>query len=84
MSPGLIAIGIVVLVSSAAIDYTHVRYAAARDAGQRWCAAHWSAAQWAAASISFLVAVKVSVWLLPFEALGLWLGTFVAVKPSRP
>ncbi len=40
-------------------------------------AARWSVVQWAAASVGFVVAVRVSIWLLPFEGLGLWLGTML-------
>lgn len=77
----MILLGLLVFASSAAIDYAHARYAYARDAHRRWSAANWSALQWCAASVGFVVAVKVSLWLLPAEALGLWVGTLVAVKP---
>ena len=33
-------------------------------------------------SSSGIVAIKVSLWVLPFEALGLYVGTFFAVSPS--
>ncbi len=82
MTWALLPLGLLVLVSSAAIDYAHARYAYARDAGWRWRAAAWSTAQWCGACVGFLVAVKVSLWLLPFEAAGLAIGTWLAVKPA--
>lgn len=77
-------LGLAVLVSSAAIDYAHARYVQALGAGRRHGAARWSVVQWAAASVGFVIAVKVSVWLLPFEAAGLYLGTLLAVRPRSP
>ena len=79
----MLGFGLLVLVSSAAIDYSHACYVRALTAGSRCRAANWSVVQWAAASIGFVIAVKVSVWLLPFEAVGLFFGTLLAVKPHR-
>jgi hypothetical protein len=82
---GLLAIG--VTVAMIAVDYAHARYALAmaqvrhlREAGQPWRdelerAARWSVLQWGAAGVAFVVNVKVSIWFLPFEALGLYWGT---------
>ncbi len=77
----MLGFAVLVFVSSALIDYSHACYVRALTAGSRCRAANWSVVQWAAASIGFVIAVKVSVWLLPFEAVGLAVGTLLAVKP---
>lgn len=79
----MVLLGLAVFLSSAAIDFAHARYAYAREAGRRYRAANWSAVQWCASSVGFLVAVKVSIWLLPCEMAGLWAGTLLAVRPAR-
>lgn len=85
----LAAAGLAVAVTAAMIgvDYAHAQYALSmaqvrslRDAGLPWereleRAARWSVLQWSAAGLAFVVTVKVSMWYLPFEALGLYLGT---------
>lgn len=70
--------------SSAALDYAHARYLdAARDFDPER-AGLWSVVQWAAAAVGFVAAVKVSLAVLPFEALGLYVGTRLGVGRSRP
>lgn len=77
-------LGLLVFASSAGIDYSHACYVRALTAGSRCRAANWSVGQWAAASVGFVIAVKISVWLLPFEGAGLFVGTLLAVKaPPR-
>lgn len=46
-------------------------------------AALWSVGQWSAASVGFVVAVKVSIWYLPFEAAGLAAGTLLGARKLR-
>lgn len=79
----MILLGLAVFLSSVVIDYAHAQYAYARDAGRRFAMANWGVLQWGAASVGFVAAVKVSIWLLPLEGLGLWVGSFVAGKPGR-
>lgn len=74
------ALAVLVLASSAAIDFAHARYVQAVTARRQLRAAVWSVTQWCAASVGFVVAVKVSLWLLPFEAAGLFLGSLLAVR----
>lgn len=69
-----------VFCCSCAIDYAHVRYAHERDAGEAHAAARWSVVQWLAATVGFVVAVRVSLWVLPAEALGLYAGTWLGVR----
>lgn len=78
----MVLLGLAVLVSSAGIDYSHARYVQALTSGARWRAAGWSVGQWGAGTVGFVVAIKVSLWLLPCEAAGLYLGTVLAI-PRR-
>ncbi len=77
MTETLIAVS--VFLSAFLIDFAHAKYTAAAVAQAKWRASIWSVIQWSAASIGFAVAVKVSLWYLPFEGLGLFLGTFIAM-----
>jgi hypothetical protein len=72
-------LAIAVFASAFLIDFAHAKYARDRDLGLRVRASLWSVAQWCAASIGFAVAVKVSLWYLPFEGAGLFMGTFIAM-----
>ncbi len=49
-------------------------------AGDALKASLWSVGQWSAASVGFVVAVKVSMWYLPFEAAGLAIGTYLGAR----
>lgn len=46
-------------------------------------ASRWSVVQWGAATVGFVVAVKVSIWFVPFEGLGLKLGTLLGGTRPR-
>ena len=72
---------LLVLVAATGIDYAHARHVQAVVAGRAHVAALWSVGQWASATVGFVVAVRVSLWVLPFEAVGLYLGTLLAVRP---
>lgn len=77
-----VLIAVAVTASMAVVDYAHARYShAIREAqlgvpGMRTAAVRWTLAQYAAASIGFAVAVGISLWYLPFEGLGLGIGTW--------
>lgn len=84
-------LALLVTATMAAVDYAHARYVLAMDRvrvvdarGLPWwrrpvhAAAGWSVLQWAAAAVGFIVSVRVTMWLLPFEAIGLYLGTVLA------
>ena len=70
-------IALLVTVCMAGVDFCHARYTRAMMEGRVLHAAFWSVGQWSAASVGFVVAVKISIWYLPFEALGLFLGTLL-------
>lgn len=80
----IVLLGLVVFVSAAALDFAHTRYVQAVQVADRHRAARWSVVQWTAATVGFVVAVKVSLWILPFEAAGLYAGTILAVPKVRP
>lgn len=74
------ALALAVTASSASLDFAHAHYQAAPD---RVRAGMWSVAQWAAATVGLVVAVRVSWWLIPFEPLGLFLGTWIGWTRAR-
>lgn len=72
-----------VLLSATLIDYAHARCVLAIHCGARHRAARWSVLQWAGATLGFVIAVKVTFWVLPFEAAGLYIGTLLAVRSTE-
>ena len=76
------------VATMACVDYAHARYnhalaASRRNApGAEHLAGCWSVAAWIPATICFVVAVKVSLWMLPFEALGLYIGSRLGARFS--
>lgn len=82
----LLLVGIAVFLSSACIDVANTHYVLAVTALAPHRAARWSVLQWAASLVGFLVAVKVTLWMLPVEMLGLYAGTLLSLswKRSRP
>jgi hypothetical protein len=84
MTPQMGMLGVLVFCATCALDYAHTNYVMAVHDRRRYKAAAWSVLQWCAATIGFVVAVKVSLYLLPFEALGLYVGTLLAVPKELP
>lgn len=84
-----VALAIAVTASMATVDFAHARYwATMKDfhvSQRRWNVrgALWSIAQWGAGAAAFYVNVKVSLWFLPFEGLGLLIGTLLGSRRSR-
>lgn len=78
------ALAVLVFVSAAVLDYAHTRYVAAATRGARHAAARWSVAAWCAASVGFVVTVEVTMWMLPAEAAGLYLGTYLGTRRPSP
>jgi hypothetical protein len=76
----IVVLAILVFTASACLDFAHTRYVQAVQANKAWLAAMWSVLQWMAATVAFVVAVKISLWLLPFEALGLAVGTLLGMR----
>lgn len=80
---------LLVTATMATVDFAHAKYALAMFEHRRsgvsiHAAARWSVVQWSAASIGFVVAVKVSMWFLPFEAAGLYIGSVLGGTQAPP
>lgn len=86
MSWAIAGLGLVVGAAAAAVDYCHARYVRALVRARRHAAARWSLAQWGASVLGLVLVIRVSLWLLPFEGVGLYLGTWLGsdVGNSRP
>ena len=80
---------LLVTVTMAMVDFAHAKYSLAmvevRRGGRSYLhqAARWSVVQWGAAAVGFVVAVRVSMWFLPFEAAGLYIGTWLGGTRER-
>jgi hypothetical protein len=74
---------LLVFVSAASLDYCHSRYIMAVQQRWAWRAAGWSMLGWCSGIVGFFVAVKVTMWVLPAEALGLGAGTLLSVKRAK-
>lgn len=81
-----LALGILVFAAAVTINYSGARLDEALRAQpcRRLAAANWSVAQWCGALVGFVIAVRVSMWVLPLEGLGLWLGMFLGAGKSAP
>lgn len=75
-----VAMALLVFAAAFSIDFAHARYVLALANGRIQRAASWGVVQWAAGSVAFVLAIKVGLWLLPFEAMGLFLGTIVGAR----
>lgn len=84
-------IAIIVTLAMAGVDYCQSQYACAITRKNKngnpdpaaFQAAFWSVGQWGAATVGFVVAVKLSMWYLPFEAAGLALGSLLGARRLR-
>lgn len=80
----MVALALLVFVASATISYCATRQDdALRPPVRRVAAANWGVLSWMGAIVGFVVAVKISMWVLIVEGLGLWLGTYVASGKVR-
>lgn len=77
-------LAVAVTASMACVDYASARYVQAVQARRRGAASFWTVAQWAATSVGFVAAVKFTFWLLPFEPLGLFLGSWLGTGTREP
>ncbi len=78
-----LALSVLVFFTSMALDYCHTNFVLAVERRAAYAAALWSVLQWCAGLVGFLVAVKVTLWVLPAEALGLALGTIISIKRNQ-
>lgn len=83
-----LALGLLVATAFATLDYAMARHSRALleawRGGSRHAASRWSVAAWAAGSVGFCLTVKYSMSLLPFEAVGLYIGTWFAARKRTP
>jgi len=80
----LLGLGPLIFIAAMGIDYSHARMVQAVMDKRRHAAARWSVAQWGAATVGFVLAIKVTMWLLPFEACGLYCGMVLGVGYHSP
>lgn len=79
-----VLLALLVFLASTTISYCAARQDdALRPPVRRVAAANWGVMSWMGAIVGFVVAVKVSMWILPLEGLGLWAGTYWASGKVR-
>jgi hypothetical protein len=74
------ALAVLVFCMSAAIDYCDCRCTLAVTARDPNAAALWSILQYVLGAAGFIMVVKVSLWLMVPECLGLLVGTRLALR----
>lgn len=89
-------LAVLVTATMTAVDFAHARYSLSMVEVRRFqelrlpwrrplcAAAGWSVAQWGAGVVALLLTVRVSLWFLPFEALGLIIGTLIGGSRRAP
>lgn len=77
-------LALAMFMCAALIDFAYARQTIATTNGQAFVSANWRALSYSLGCFGWLVAIKIGVWLLPFELAGLYLGTLVGVdkKPA--
>jgi hypothetical protein len=78
-----IFIGVLVFFSAVGIDFANTRYVQAVGEKDTHRAARWSVLQWLSSLVGFIVAVKITMWMLPVEMLGLYVGTWWSMRNNR-
>lgn len=73
-------IGVAVFFAAITIDFSHAKCVRALIDGRRHAAALWSVLQWTGAVVGFVAAVKESMWYLPLEGAGLYIGTLLGSR----
>ncbi len=68
-----------VFVSATCLDFCAANYIMAVEGRSAWKASVWSTLQWFSSAVGFVVAIKVSLWALPAEVLGLATGSYLSV-----
>ncbi len=76
----IVLLGIVVFFSAMGIDWANTRYVMEVARGRAHKAAFWSVMQWTSSLVGFLIAVKLTLWLLPVECAGLYVGTWLSMR----
>jgi hypothetical protein len=70
-------------VCAALLDFAYARQTIATTNARAFAAANWRALAYSCGCFGWLVAIKVGIWLLPFELSGLYLGTIIGVDKGR-
>jgi hypothetical protein len=78
-----VLLALAMFVCAALIDFAYARQTIATTNGRALAAANWRAIAYSFGCFGWLVAIKVGMWLLPFELAGLYLGTLVGVNKAR-
>ena len=73
-------LAVAVFLGALALDYSDSRNTRAVADGRAHAAARWSVAMYVVGMIGFFSVLKISVWLAIPECLGLYVGSWLAVR----
>jgi hypothetical protein len=76
-------LGLLVFAASAGIDFANTRYVQAVGRTATHAAARWSVLQWSMSLVGFVVAIKHTLWMLPIECLGLYVGCWLSLRRQK-
>ena len=75
-----VLIALLVTVTMASVYFCDVRYTRALLANRIYQSGLWGVTGWGAATVGFVIAVKLSMYYLPFEACGVFIGIVTSGK----
>jgi hypothetical protein len=75
-----VLLALAMFVCAALIDFAYAQQTLATTNGRALAAANWRAIAYSFGCFGWLVAIKIGMWLLPFELAGLYLGTLIGVN----
>ena len=78
--PTTLLIGLLLFATAAASDYLETRYVQAVGSRDALRAAGCSVAMWVVSVAGLIAVIEVGWTVLPFEALGLFVGTWLAMR----
>lgn len=79
----MILLGIAVFFAALALDYADSRNTLAVAEGRAHAAARWSVTMYVVGLVGFFAVLRVNVWLAVPEGLGLYAGSWLAVRGKR-
>jgi hypothetical protein len=79
----IVLLAIAVFFGEVAIDYADSRNTQAVAAGRAHAAARWSVCMYLIGLVGFFAVLRVSWWLTIPECLGLYTGSWIAVRGHR-
>lgn len=75
-----VLLALAMFVCATLIDFACARQTIATTNGRALAAANWRTIAYSLGCFGWVMAIKIGMWLLPFELAGLYLGTLIGVN----